>query len=249
LDAPDSRVTVNRLVHELGNLLALTLGQAEHLMYEEGSITPDERRECLVTIRSAALRGRDILRSLQEAPPSAASRAPSVSPAASPSPRRLLVIDDDLRVRAAVASLLRTVGHEVETAASGAEGIERCRTERFDCVFTDMEMSGLNGVAVSRAVKAHDPQVYVVLLSGSEPTESPDVLDEAGVDHVLTKPVTLAELLRVIDGSKRRQDAPGRREDAPGRREDAPGRREDARGRHADAPGRRAAAPAGRDTT
>ena len=273
LDAAGSRVALDPLVHELGNLLALTMGQAEHLLLDGRASDETERRECLTSIRSAALRARDVLRTLQHvplagfsapAPPSAGdvllavatalnaleapaarlsargghffvdapgSCAPAVVPMAraagatvsvrddrllvtlpflrtrtepkaraSDIARRLLVIDDDPRVRSAIASLLRTAGHEVETASDGAAGIGRCHARRFDCVFTDMEMPGVNGLDVSRAIKDQDPAAYVVLLSGSDPHEAAEHFKAAGVDRVLTKPLTLEELLGVVDG-------------------------------------------------
>ena len=273
LDAVGSRAALDTLVHELGNLLALTMGQAEYLLLDGQSPDEAERRECLTSIRSAALRARDVLRDLQrvspagfsaptppsagdvllavaaaldalEAPPARLSArgghlfvdapgscAPAVVPMARavgasvslrddrllvtlplpgtrPEPkarasaiaRRLLVIDDDPRVRSAIASLLRTAGHEVETASDGAAGIGRCHARRFDCVFTDMEMPGVNGLEVSRAIKDHDPGAYVVLLSGSDPHEAAEHFKAAGVDRVLTKPLTLEELLGLVDG-------------------------------------------------
>ena len=110
------------------------------------------------------------------------------------------MIDDDPRVRSAIAALLRTAGHEVETASDGAAGIGRGHARRFDCVFTDMEMPGVNGLDVSRAIKDQDPAAYVVLLSGSDPHEAAEHFKAAGVDRVLTKPLTLEELLGVVDG-------------------------------------------------
>lgn len=268
--------TLGSIIHDLGNLFALTMGQAEHLLLDESSIDPAERRECLMAIRSAALQARDLLRGIRgeatAAPPPPSSSAGGVlyalatalaaveapnahisargghvfvdapgscEPAVAPmvravggslarrgdrllirlpldgaesepdarghlAARRLLVVDDDVRVRTALASLLQTAGHEVEVASSGAEAIARYRECGFDCVVTDMEMPGLNGLAVCRAIKDYDRDAYVILLSGSDADEAAADIEAAGVDRVLIKPVTLNELLQVVSEAEAR---------------------------------------------
>jgi CheY-like chemotaxis protein len=59
-------------------------------------------------------------------------------------------------------------GFRVLTARSGEEGLKVAAISRPDLVITDYEMPGMNGAEVARAIKAVDPEVPVILFSGSD---------------------------------------------------------------------------------
>ena len=92
--------------------------------------------------------------------------------------------------------LLGPAGYQVETAATGEEGIDRYRREPFDCVVTAAKMRGVSGLIVCRAIKDHDPVSHVVLLTGVE--HDPEELRAAGVDRVLMKPTRRATILDAV---------------------------------------------------
>ena len=183
-----TREPAAQAMHELSNLLAVTLARAEELL-DEGA-DAESRREAVESIRRSVLRARDALGRLQRV---VATVAPS---AAGPSRQRLLLIDDDPLLLDTLRGLLGPAGYEVETADSGEEGIERYRSRRFDCVITDARMSGVSGLIVCRAIKDHDPTAHVVLLTGVE--HDPEELQAAGVDRVLMKPTRRANILEAV---------------------------------------------------
>jgi GAF domain-containing protein/ActR/RegA family two-component response regulator len=111
---------------------------------------------------------------------------------------RVLVIDDEERVRDALADMLRQAGHAVTTASHGGEGIERFGTADFDLVLTDLGMPGMSGWQVAQAVKALRPAVPVVLVTGWGVELSTQELRASGVDRVMTKPFRLAEVQAVL---------------------------------------------------
>lgn len=183
-----TREPAAQAMHELSNLLAITLARAEELL-DEGA-DAESRREAVESIRRSVLRARDALGRLQRV---VATAAPS---SAGPSRQRLLLIDDDPLLLDTLRGLLGPAGYEVETADSGEEGIERYRRHRFDCVITDARMSGVSGLIVCRAIKDHDPAAHVVLLTGVE--HDPEELQAAGVDRVLMKPTRRANILEAV---------------------------------------------------
>ena len=79
---------------------------------------------------------------------------------------RILLIDDEEFVRLVVEQALREEGCEVQSVGSGKEGLDRLRTLSFDCVITDLRMPDLDGQAILRWVKEHQPAVDVILLTG-----------------------------------------------------------------------------------
>ena len=79
---------------------------------------------------------------------------------------RGFVIGDATFVRLTVEQALREEGCEVHTVASGQQGIDRLSTTPFDCVITDLRMPGLDGRAVLRWIKDHQPDIDVLILTG-----------------------------------------------------------------------------------
>jgi len=118
---------------------------------------------------------------------------------AMPNPARILVIDDEPQVADTLARLLSGAGHVVETALNGAVGIERYRQRRFDCVVTDLVMPGLTGLTVGRAIKDHDPGAYVILLTAQAEQVDAGQTAAAGIDRLMTKPVSREQLLQMFE--------------------------------------------------
>lgn len=79
---------------------------------------------------------------------------------------RALIVDDEEFVRLVVEQALREEGCDTQTAGGGQEGLDRLRTASFDCVITDLRMPGLDGRAILRWVKEHQPDVDVIVLTG-----------------------------------------------------------------------------------
>jgi signal transduction histidine kinase/ActR/RegA family two-component response regulator len=112
--------------------------------------------------------------------------------------RRLLVIDDETAVRRTLVELLRDAGHTVAEADSGSAGLACLAEGSVDCVITDLGMPGMSGWDVAQRVKAMDPRLPVLLLTGWGQQVSPAAPGRACVDRVLGKPIQSGELRRVI---------------------------------------------------
>jgi CheY-like chemotaxis protein len=184
-----TREPAAQALHELSNLLAVTLARAEGLLADGAGADVATRTEALESIRRSVLRARDTLGRLQRL----VAGSPMAGEAARP---RVLLIDDDALMLDTLRGLLGPAGYDVETAASGEEGIDRYRRERFDCVVTDARMRGVSGLIVCRAIKDHDPAAHVVLLTGVE--HDPEEMRAAGVDRVLMKPTRRAQILEAV---------------------------------------------------
>jgi PAS domain S-box-containing protein len=117
-----------------------------------------------------------------------AASAPSRSPGAI-ARKRVLVVDDDARVRSLLASLLATDGHAVVAAASGEEALELLAREgdALDLVVTDYLMPGMSGLEVARAARARSARIGLVVVSGFCGDETAAALERLGA-RVVTKP-------------------------------------------------------------
>jgi CheY-like chemotaxis protein len=113
-------------------------------------------------------------------------------------PLRVLLVDDDPRTIHVVARYLRADGHAVEEARSGEEGIRKFGEGPFDLVITDRAMPDISGDRVAEAVKARGARVPVIMLTGFGWIMKDHKEIPAGVDLILSKPVTHAELSQSI---------------------------------------------------
>lgn len=109
---------------------------------------------------------------------------------------RVLLVDDDAAALGLAANALRADGHAVTTAADGLEALERFRATpaAFDLVITDVQMPGLDGIALVETVLAERAGTRAVLMSAlaGELTRA-EQLAARGVG-VLSKPYTLDSL-------------------------------------------------------
>jgi adenylate cyclase len=112
-------------------------------------------------------------------------------------PRKILVIDDMPRNSKLLDDLLTVKGYSVETAASGAEGLEKIESWQPDLILLDIMMPEMNGYEVCRKIRENPeteilPVVMVTSLDG--PEERTKGLD-AGADDFLSKPINQPALL------------------------------------------------------
>lgn len=122
-----------------------------------------------------------------ELDPTRASRGPG-------RPRlRILVVDDDAAMRQVLSLYLEAEGHEVQTAESGARGLERYQAGAWNAVLTDREMPGMTGNELAEAIKRINPKTPVILVTGSD--ARPGDGKDGPFDLIIPKPFT-RELLR-----------------------------------------------------
>ncbi len=113
------------------------------------------------------------------------------------SPMRILVIDDEVEVRSALADLLTTEGHHVLQAASGREGLALLeKGQQVDMVLTDLGMSGMRGSDVARTIRAQWPGLPVGLVTGWGEHVTPEELKDAR--FVIGKPFEAAALRQAL---------------------------------------------------
>lgn len=126
---------------------------------------------------------------------------------AAPSGVRILVVDDDPRVRRAIANAMSRIGFHVFTAEDGGPALTIAEQTPPDLAIVDFNMP-TPGVEVVRKLKAlHGPAIWIAVLSGQDDEETRNACFDAGADDVLVKPATIAELRRRMTAAARTQQA------------------------------------------
>jgi CheY-like chemotaxis protein/anti-sigma regulatory factor (Ser/Thr protein kinase) len=111
---------------------------------------------------------------------------------------RVLAIDDEEVILELVSDILREGGCTVTTATSGREALVQFDPGKFDLVFCDLGMREMSGWEVVSAIRARDPHVGVVLLTGWGATLSEKRVQQYGIDAVLNKPFEMERMLRTV---------------------------------------------------
>lgn len=125
---------------------------------------------------------------------------------------RVLVVDDDAAILAALERGLRLGGFEVRTASGGVAAIEQLALDPPDVVVLDVGMPDVDGVEVCRRVRDAGMDVPICILSAQDDVEDRLAGLRAGADDYVVKPFSLEELrLRILALLRRRsaQPAPG----------------------------------------
>ena len=108
---------------------------------------------------------------------------------------KILLVDDNPHMRILLIEILRAIGvRQVYEAVDGAEAMTLLRRVAIDVVFTDLSMSGLDGIdfvnLVRRSPDSPNPFVPIVMITGHSTERRVHEARDAGVNEFLAKPVT-----------------------------------------------------------
>ncbi|MEO5804080.1 MAG: response regulator [Verrucomicrobiota bacterium] len=117
---------------------------------------------------------------------------------------RILVVDDSSLARRTLRQILESVGHTVEEATNGAEGLEKYFLNRPDLVFLDMVMEHMSGLDVLVKLREMDPKARVIVATADIQSATRSEAEEKGACDVINKPFTrdrvLSALSNVLEG-------------------------------------------------
>ncbi|NJD62943.1 MAG: sigma-54-dependent Fis family transcriptional regulator [Deltaproteobacteria bacterium] len=114
--------------------------------------------------------------------------------------KRILVVDDDERMRSFLSSVLREEGYGVEEARNGTEGLAKLSGADFDLVITDLRMPDMSGLALMQEGKKARPDVRWILITAYGSIGNAVEAMKAGASDYLTKPFRDPDELRHVIG-------------------------------------------------
>jgi Response regulators consisting of a CheY-like receiver domain and a winged-helix DNA-binding domain len=119
---------------------------------------------------------------------------------------RVLVVDDDPAVRAAIARTLR-IDYDVDEAADGAEALAHHAATAADAIVLDLLMPNVDGLEVCRTLRGHDDPVPILVVTARDAVDDRVEGLDAGADDYLVKPFAVEELRARVRALLRRVGA------------------------------------------
>lgn len=121
--------------------------------------------------------------------------AATAAPAGSTKAARVLVVEDEEKVRVLLNDAFRAEGHEVTEATTGAEALKQLDKSDFDLMVCDLGLPELSGLHVARWVKEFRPNLPVIIATGFAEMIAEEDYTKARIDDVIRKPYALADVL------------------------------------------------------
>ncbi len=112
--------------------------------------------------------------------------------------RRILIVDDEQGVRAALGQLLEYEGYEVKAVTSAADGLAEYEKWRPQLVFMDVKMAGMDGLEALRRLRQTDPRATVVMISGHATIQTAVEATQLGAYDILEKPLDTDRILVLL---------------------------------------------------
>jgi two-component system response regulator AtoC len=125
---------------------------------------------------------------------------------------RILVVDDDPSILRTLDTQLRRGGHEVVTAPSAVEALNRLAQIQPDLVITDLRMPGMDGLELLKKIRDSGQETDVLVITAHEDMRSATEAMKAGAVDYLVKPLDLAQIEFVIARSLESRSMRGRAE-------------------------------------
>ena len=120
--------------------------------------------------------------------------------------RRLLVVDDEKGIRAALTQLLEYEGYDVRAASSGTEGLAIYDQWKPQLVFLDVKMAGMDGLETLKRLRERDPSAVVVMISGHATIQNAVEATQLGAYDILEKPLDTDRILVTLRNATGRID-------------------------------------------
>jgi DNA-binding NtrC family response regulator len=111
---------------------------------------------------------------------------------------RILVVDDEVSARTALADLLRDEGFDVEMAADAFKALGKYESFSPHVVITDLQMPGMDGIDLTKKIRAGDDPAPVIVMTAFGEVGTAVEAMHAGAADYLTKPLNFEELLMVV---------------------------------------------------
>jgi DNA-binding NtrC family response regulator len=108
--------------------------------------------------------------------------------------KKILIVDDDAKIRSTIAKILNEKGFQTDTASSGKDAIEKATTEEFDIAILDLMMPEISGMDVLIELKKIKPKTKIIMITGFATIDNAVQAIKKGASDYITKPFKVEDL-------------------------------------------------------
>ena len=122
------------------------------------------------------------------------------------SQERVLVCDDDERIRQSISEALALESFDVETAERAVDAIQKIMRTSYRALVLDLKLPGLGGLDAISIIKRLDERLPIIVMTGHASYETEQAVRAAGVFYYLVKPFSLHELTDAVKAAAKFQE-------------------------------------------
>lgn len=111
---------------------------------------------------------------------------------------RIMVVDDEENIRSLFEIELQELGHDVTTAASGAEALREFEAGNIDLFIVDIRMPDMTGLELMEKIREKDSEVPIIACTALKALENDYTIWESNIAAFLAKPVDLEDLKEAV---------------------------------------------------
>lgn len=123
----------------------------------------------------------------------------------------VLIVDDEKDFLEIIAERLRAREMQVSATTSAEDALNMIEERSYDVIIMDFMMPAMDGFKALKLMKARQPQMQIILLTGNVPDEKRKEAKALGALDVIEKPPDLQDLIQKIKKAKKAQGAAGRK--------------------------------------
>lgn len=111
---------------------------------------------------------------------------------------KIMIVEDDAKMRKAITAIMKKQGYDVVAAADGESGLERAQQNDYDLAIVDLKLPGIDGLEVLKRLKAKDRTISVVMVTAYATVDSAIEAMKEGAEDYIPKPFNLEEIRIVV---------------------------------------------------
>jgi len=111
---------------------------------------------------------------------------------------KILIVEDDKKMREALRQIMVREKFDVDTASSGEEALKVFKNRDFDLVISDLKLPGIDGMEVLKAIREFRPETGVIIITAYATIDSAVQAMKQGAEDYISKPFNLEEIRHVV---------------------------------------------------
>ncbi|MGZ4901843.1 MAG: response regulator [Halobacteriota archaeon] len=120
--------------------------------------------------------------------------------------KSILIVDDDETILAVLREILQLEGYVVDTAATGAEAIEKCQANFYNLSLLDIKLPDMEGTELITKLNESNPDMIKIIITGFPSFENAVRSLNLGADAYIMKPVNSKKLLELVSDKMKEQE-------------------------------------------